>query len=107
MIDIQIGKRIRELRKQQNSTREGLAEKAGISAKFLYEIETGKKGFSIDILGKLSRALAVSCDYIVFVEKKTYEKKEQIICVLKSLEEKHSKQEQELKEELYEILNTL
>ena len=98
MIDIQIGKRIRELRKQQNSTREGLAEKAGISAKFLYEIETGKKGFSIDILG---------CDYIVFGEKKTYEKKEQIICVLKSLEEKHSKQEQELKEELYEILNTL
>lgn len=45
MIDIQIGKRIRELRKQQNSTREGLAEKAGISAKFLYEIETGKKDF--------------------------------------------------------------
>ena len=49
----------------------------------------------------------MSCDYIVFGEKKTYEKKEQIICVLKSLEEKHSKQEQELKEELYEILNTL
>lgn len=106
-MDIQIGKRIRELRRQQNSTRERLAEKAGISAKFLYEIETGKKGFSIDILRKLSEALAVSCDYIIFGERKTYEKKEQIICALKSLEEKHSKQEQELKEELYEILNTL
>ena len=45
MSGAQIGERIRELREVQNYTREVFAEKAGISSKFLYEIETGKKGF--------------------------------------------------------------
>lgn len=48
MSDIRVGERIRELREVQNYTREAFAEKIDISAKFLYEIETGKKGFSAD-----------------------------------------------------------
>lgn len=43
MSDIRVGERIRELREVQNYTREAFAEKIDISAKFLYEIETGKK----------------------------------------------------------------
>ncbi len=66
MSDIHIiGERIQRRREGLNYTREGLAEKAGISSKFLYEIEKGKKSFSIDTLCKISQALAVSCDYIV------------------------------------------
>ncbi len=42
-MNIRVGERIRELREIQNYTREVLAEKVEISAKFLYEIETGKK----------------------------------------------------------------
>ena len=68
MSDIHIGTRIRELREIQNYTREAFAEKIEISSKFLYEIETGKKGFSADTLCRISQALSVSCDYIMFGE---------------------------------------
>ena len=65
MTRIQIGERIRELREIQNYTRERFAEKIDISTKFLYEIETGKKGFSADTLYKISMTLGVSSDYIL------------------------------------------
>ena len=68
MSDIRVGERIRELREIQNYTRETFAEKVDISAKFLYEIETGKKGFSADTLCRIATVLSVSCDYIMFGE---------------------------------------
>ena len=45
-----VGNRIRELREMHNYTREGMAEMVEISPKFSYEIESGKKGFSSDVL---------------------------------------------------------
>ncbi|MDE5910347.1 MAG: helix-turn-helix transcriptional regulator [Lachnospiraceae bacterium] len=60
-----IGFRVRHLRESNNYTRDVLAEKVDISAKFLYEIEMGKKGFTVEILYKLSKALNVSSDYIL------------------------------------------
>lgn len=59
------GARIRELRDGKHHTREYLSELADISPKFLYEIETGQKGFSADTLYRISQALTVSCDYIM------------------------------------------
>jgi transcriptional regulator with XRE-family HTH domain len=59
------GSRIRELREINGYTREEFAEIAGISAKFLYEIETGQKGFSADTLYKIAKGLAVSTKYIL------------------------------------------
>lgn len=59
------GARIRRLREMNRYTREELAEDANISPKFLYEIETGQKGFSADTLYRISRALSVSCEYIL------------------------------------------
>ena len=53
------------LRNDRGYTREQLAELADISDKFLYEIETGKKGFTVEILSKISKALCVSNDYIL------------------------------------------
>ena len=38
---------------------------ANIGSKFLYEIESGKKGMSAYTLYNLSKALNVSCDYIL------------------------------------------
>lgn len=55
MTNIQIGERIRELRELQNYTREVFAEKVDISAKFLYEIEVGKKNFSANTLCRIAR----------------------------------------------------
>ncbi|NLO09199.1 MAG: helix-turn-helix transcriptional regulator [Clostridiales bacterium] len=59
------GNRIRELREINGYTREGFAEIAEISAKFLYEIETGQKGFSAETLFKIAKGLAVSSEYIL------------------------------------------
>ena len=59
------GARIRNLREVNRYTREEFAEKADISPKFLYEIETGQKGFSADTLYRISKALSVSCEYIL------------------------------------------
>ncbi len=57
-----VGERIRGLRLERKMTREELAE---LSTSFLYEIETGKKGFSAYTLGNLARALGVQTDYIL------------------------------------------
>lgn len=59
------GIRIQTLRVKQGYSRENLAELANISDKFLYEMETGKKGFSADILYRVAESLHVSCDYIL------------------------------------------
>jgi len=59
------GKRVMQLRLEKRYTREQFAYRAGISEKFLYEIETGKKGFSAVTLMQLSEALDVSMEFIM------------------------------------------
>lgn len=61
-----IGQRIRDIRESKNYTRERLASLANITPKCLYEIEVGRKGFSIEVLDNLAKALSVSSDYILF-----------------------------------------
>lgn len=61
---VDAGKRIAKLRLAKNLTRGQVAEKAGISVKFLYEIENGHKGFNAAILYEISEVLGVSCDFI-------------------------------------------
>ncbi len=63
--ELTAGMRIKKLRLEKRYTREQLAYLADISDKFLYEIESGKKGFSALTLMKLSKALNVSMDYIM------------------------------------------
>ena len=63
--DTEIGFRIYNLRLIKGYTREEMAYLADISTKFLYEIETGRKGFSIHTLIKLSDVLEIACDYIL------------------------------------------
>lgn len=60
----EVGERIQQMRITRGYTREGMADQAGLSNKFLYEIETGKKGFSVEILCRLAKTLNVSCDYL-------------------------------------------
>lgn len=61
MTHIEMGERIKKIRKANNLTRDQLASRAGLSSKFLYEIETGRKGMSVESLLKISEAL--SCNY--------------------------------------------
>lgn len=65
------GKRIYRIRKEKGYTRDMLADKAGISSKFLYEIECGTKRFSAEYLGRIAKALNVSCDYLLFGDEDT------------------------------------
>ena len=63
--NIQIGRRIMNLRLHKHYTREYLAELAEISTKFLYEIEMGKKGCSSYVLYMLAQALDVSMSSLI------------------------------------------
>lgn len=49
-------------------TQEALAEKAGISTTFYANIERGAKGMSILTLKRLSEALGISVDYLLYEE---------------------------------------
>lgn len=59
------GGRIRSIRKSRGMIRDILVEKSGMSSKFLYEIEHGKKRFSVETLCRIVSTLDVSCDYIM------------------------------------------
>ena len=60
MINEGMGKRIKDLRKERNITREQLADKVGITIKFLYEVENDKKGVSAEILLKIATILSAA-----------------------------------------------
>lgn len=63
--NVRTGKKIKNLRIENQLTREYLAEQADISFKFLYEIETGKKGCSAYVLYRLAKSLNVSADFLM------------------------------------------
>jgi len=65
------GQRIYLIRAIKGYTRESLSERADISPKFLYEIETGRKGFSAVVLFNLCQALDIDCDYILSGKRNT------------------------------------
>lgn len=53
------------LRTDMGLTRERMAEKVGITSKFLYEIEVRGTGFSVYTLLGIAQTLGVSTDYIL------------------------------------------
>ena len=63
--NIEVGKRITELRLERGYTREKLSELADVSVQFLADIEKGRKSMTVATLRKISAALLVSTDYIV------------------------------------------
>lgn len=65
MTRIEMGERIREIRLMRNMTRDQLSTESGLSSKFLYEVENGKKGLSVESLLKIAEALSCSCDQII------------------------------------------
>lgn len=61
----EIGMRIYNLRTANGFSRTFLAERIHISSKFLYEIENGIKGFTVQVLVNLAMTFGVSCDFII------------------------------------------
>lgn len=65
MKNAEIGNRLKNLRINSDMSREQLAERAGVSAKFVYDIERGVKGMSAETLGRLAKALGQTCDFLI------------------------------------------
>ncbi len=63
---IEIGERIRRIRESRGFSREKFCEIIDISPKFLYEIEHGKKSFSVEILSRISSEFNISTEWILF-----------------------------------------
>lgn len=62
---IDLGFKIRQLRRQKSLTQEQLAEIAGISPSFLGHIERGTRIASVDTLVALCNALEVTPNYLL------------------------------------------
>lgn len=88
MTRIELGERIREIRKAKNLTREQLATKSELSSKFIYEVENGKKGLSVDSLMKIANALSCSCDYILLGEPTREKHYDKITHILSGFDDK-------------------
>src|SRR5207248_6321511 len=54
-----LGQRLRALRKQRGLSQERLGDRAGLSGKFIGEVERGEKSISIDSLYHVSVALEI------------------------------------------------
>ncbi|MBR1404631.1 MAG: helix-turn-helix transcriptional regulator [Treponema sp.] len=65
-IETVIRENIKSLRKQLGWSQEALAEKTGVSAPYITQIEVGKRTPSLDIVEKLASALGV--EYKVLFE---------------------------------------
>ena len=61
----EIGENIRAARKQLNMSREELAEKSGLSAKFIGNIERGEKAVSLDSFVSIANVLGTSADMLL------------------------------------------
>ncbi len=61
----ELGKKIREARKQRKLTQEALAEKANIGVVYLGEIERGLKMPSVAVFIRIVEALDISADFIL------------------------------------------
>ena len=59
------GERLSQLRTNRSMTRAQLAEQSRLSDRFLFDLESGKKGPSAATLLALSQALHVSTDYLL------------------------------------------
>lgn len=61
-----IGKRVALRRRELKLTQEQLAERANLSQQYIASLECGIRGLGAESIIKLSRALQVSADYLLF-----------------------------------------
>ena len=63
---VEMGKRIKNLRKKANKTQKYFADMLFISPSYLTLIEQGKRTVTIDVLAQLAKVCDVSVDYLLF-----------------------------------------
>lgn len=85
------GKNIREIRNAQKLTQQELAEKAGISSKYLGEIERAEVNLSVDVLGLIGKGLGVDACMLIASDVDTEESQKihDIEMILHALDSEH------------------
>lgn len=104
--NIEVGKRITEVRIRRGYTREKLSELADISVQFLADIEKGRKSMTVATLRKVSAALLVSTDYIVNGEQVSYDNFA-INSIINTLSDKNKKQAEKILTAFAEAVNSI
>ena len=61
-----LGENIRRIRTERHMTQSALADKAGVTAQMINQIEWGAKGPSVDTLAGIAKALNCTTDEIIF-----------------------------------------
>ena len=85
-LQVQLGKRVRELRTQAGITQAVLAERIGVSPEFLSRMERGMKGPSLQTIERLAEGLGVAPrDLLDFSVEPKKGKKQQALDGLHSL----------------------
>ena len=88
-----LGEIIKNARAKADMTVETLANKVGVTERFIYRIENEGKKPSYEILYKLIRELAIVPDQIFFPEKQVQESEmESLVRMLYSCDERKSKE---------------
>ena len=64
-MDKEVGNRIQQARIRKGMSRGQLADKSGISSKFIFQIEKQGLGFSVDTLMKITQILDTSYEYLI------------------------------------------
>ena len=100
---VETGLRIQKMRVKRGYTRDTVAELSGISTKFLYEIETGKKGFSASVLFRISKVLDVNCDYLLTGKRRKGNHSQKLLGALELFDEEQIHKLVQLLEIVYEI----
>lgn len=103
-LNIEVGARITELRKQRGYTREKLSELADVSVQFLADIEKGRKSMTVATLKRIAAALLVPTDYIVNGAMKN-DDNNGIVSILNTLSEKNKKQAEKILTVFAEAVN--
>ena len=87
-----LGSILKAAREIAGITIEALAEKAGITERYLYRIENEGKKPSFDVLYKLIRELSISADSIFYPEKPSKDSKvENLLRMLSACDERSLK----------------
>lgn len=73
--DIDIGERIKTVRRSLHLTQDQLAEKSGLSSNYIGQLERGERSPSLKTLTRIAQSLGVDVDYLVKVPQSDIESK--------------------------------
>ena len=80
-----LGQRLRAIRRVRRLSLDRLGTRAGLSGKFLGEVERGEKSISVDSLYRLAVVLGVSLRYLTDVREATGAEAEALCAILVAL----------------------